>query len=338
MLAPVPDGVSGWSWVWLWMTINMPQLASTMQGLSFAVVVKGMCMAGNVIVQVSPFPQVKRWESRHSTGEADAAPYISIAFGGWQWCFYGMFAWYVTKRNGFLILVHSNCLGALLGSYYTLAFFKNCKNSSSLASFQRYTSAVMSLVLLQVCTICVLPAERALFLTGLISSFCSFVGAMSMLVTVPQVLLLKDSRSIPGPLVCANLMSASVWCICGYMLQDPLVYFPNIVSVISSSVCVYLKTKYPSGEDEHEKDEEAVADISSADKKLLQKLRPPNEFTPLKAAARSARNFSAVKAGGGTPAAENSSTKRGVDPSSPVTASFGGDGTGGTGDGTGGTF
>jgi uncharacterized protein with PQ loop repeat len=232
-------------------------------------------MAGNVFVQVSPFPQVKRWERRKCTGESDSAPYVSIAFGGWQWCFYGTFAWLLTSRNGFLILVHSNFLGALLGTYYSVAFFKHCRNHIMLQSFQRYLSAVTSLVVLQMCAIFVLPAGRALFLTGLISSFCSFVGAMSVLVTVPTVLKLKDSRSLPGPLVCANFVSATVWCICGWMLQDPLVYGPNIVSMLTSGGCLYLKKTYPSPEqechDEEEKTDSAGLVFQVSQERLLTK-------------------------------------------------------------------
>jgi len=208
-------------------------------------VIKGMCMAGNILVQVSPFPQVKRWEHRKDTGEADAAPYLSIAFGGWQWCFYGSFAYIVTQRTGFLILLHSNFLGAILGTYYIFAFYKNCKDASAKASLQKYLGGVSALVLLQTCGLLALPPERALFLSGLISSFCSFVGALSMLVTVPTVLRTQNSRSIPGMLVFANLLSAICWCICGYLLADMLVMCPNIISSISSVICLYLKAKYP---------------------------------------------------------------------------------------------
>merc|ERR1719401_2149338 len=123
-----------------------------------------MCMACNVLVQVSPYSQVKHWEHRECTGESDAAPYVAIAFGGWQWCFYGTFAWRVTEQSGFLLLVHSNCLGALLGTYYTITFYKNCRNPAMLNSLQMYLSAVVSLVVLQMCQLVVLPPERALFL------------------------------------------------------------------------------------------------------------------------------------------------------------------------------
>eukprot|EP00931_Biecheleriopsis_adriatica_P113886 TRINITY_DN8914_c0_g2_i1.p1 TRINITY_DN8914_c0_g2~~TRINITY_DN8914_c0_g2_i1.p1 ORF type:complete len:585 (+),score=152.63 TRINITY_DN8914_c0_g2_i1:101-1855(+) len=228
---------------------ELTALEQLLAGITFATMVKTLCMAGNVIVQISPYPQVKRWEMRRDTGETDAAPYVAIAFGGWQWCYYGVFAYFITQRSGFLILVHSNCLGAILGTYYNLVFFMNCKSESMRQSFQKYLAVVTSLVLLQVCALAVIPTERALFMTGLISSFGSFMGAISMLVCVPAVIQSKDSRAIPGPLVLANAASAFVWCICGWMLSDPLIAAPNVVGFSSSSLCLYLKYIYPSSDD-----------------------------------------------------------------------------------------
>jgi len=214
--------------------------------LTFAAIVKTLCMIGNIIVQLSPYPQVKRWEFRGSTGEADAAPYVSIMFGGWQWCFYGMFAWILTKRSGFLILVHSNCLGAALGTYYTITFYRFCCSEPALRNLYQYTAAIASLAVFQATALVTLPAERALFLCGLVSSFCSFVGAMSVLVTVPAVLRTKNSRSIPGPLVLSAFGCSLVWCVCGWMLADPLVLCPNVASTLASLVCIILKLRYPS--------------------------------------------------------------------------------------------
>jgi len=227
-----------------------PQLNSfytLMTGITFATVVKGLCMVGNVLVQVSPYPQVQRWEMRRTTGDTDAAPYVSICYGGWQWCYYGLFAFLITKRSGFLVLVHSNILGAVLGTYYTVAFYRNCKHNVAKQSLQKYIAAVVTLILLQVSTMMTLPLERALFLTGLISSFCSFMGAISILACVPTVIKTKDSRSICGPLVLANLLSAMVWCLCGWILSDPLISAPNIVACSTSAICLYLKYCYPDG-------------------------------------------------------------------------------------------
>jgi len=261
-------------------------------GMTLAMVVKALCIVGNMLVQVSPIPQVVRWEARKCTGEADAAPYVSIAFGGCQWCFYGMFAWLVTNRSGFLILVQSNCLGALLGTYYVRTFYINCRNEVSLVSLQKYLSGVTSLALLQVCAMGVLPAERALFLTGLVSSFCSFIGATSVLVTVPAVIRTKDSRSIPGPYAIANLGSSLVWSLCGYLLDDPLVMIPNLFSSCCAATSLGLKAYYPSdffateGAEKSDKLSACEEGMDNPAKELQyvgkKAFRAANEFTPLK--------------------------------------------------------
>jgi len=191
---------------------------------------------------------VKEWESRSSTGGADAAPYVSIAFGGWQWCTYGVFAWLHTGRNGFLILVYSNCLGALLGIYYVAAFYRSCRNQGALQMLSLYLSAAGVLALLQACSFAVLPSDRSLFLTGLISSFSSFMGAVALLTTIPAVIRARDSSSIPGPIVTANLGSSALWCLCGWILDDPLVTGPNVVCSIACALCIVMKYRFPSSE------------------------------------------------------------------------------------------
>lgn len=245
---------------WITFSAQFPQAAHFAESGSFAMVVKGLCMASNILVQVSPYTQVRRWEIMGDTGEADAAPFVSIGFSGWQWCFYGIFAWLLTKRSGFLILVHSNFLGALLGTYYTIAFYRYCRSKACSDSLQRYLSASMTLALLQVCALFVLPSDRALFLSGLVSSFCSFVGAASMLVIVPAVVRCKDSSLIPGPFAVASLGSSLVWALCGWMLDDPLVIGPNIFSMFASLVTLYCKWQYPSIASKDSKDGVDCAD------------------------------------------------------------------------------
>lgn len=245
------------------MATNMPRLTAILQGLTFGMVIKALCMAGNILVQVSPFPQVNRWAELGCTGDADSAPYLAIAFSGWQWSFYGSFAYLMTQQSGFLILVDSNCLGAFLGTYYVYTFYRNCRNPDTMGSLHRYLTAVGTLLCFQICTITTLPPMRALFISGLVGSFNSFVGAMSMLVTVPTVIRTGDSATIPGLLVTANFASALVWCLCGWMLHDPLVYGPNVAQACSSFVCIYLKLKYKSKDQYAAKLEEGAMDGDS---------------------------------------------------------------------------
>jgi len=67
-----------------------------------------------------------------------------------------------------------------------------------------------------------------------------------MMVTVPTVIRTQDSRSIPGPLVTAYFFSACVWCLCGWILADPLITSPNVASALASATCLYLKATFPS--------------------------------------------------------------------------------------------
>jgi uncharacterized protein with PQ loop repeat len=212
-------------------------------------VIKAICVMSNMVVQVSPFPQVRNWEALGDTGETDAAPYVSIAYGGMQWCFYGLFAYMVTWQSGFLILIEANSLGAMLGAYYTATFFRVCKSESSKASACNYLSAAASLAVFQVCTIGLIPLQRALLLVGLVSAFCSFAGALSVLVTTPQVIKTRNARSIAGPLVTANMVSSFAWIICGCILGDRLIIIPSSASCVACTFCVYLKLVYPSTEE-----------------------------------------------------------------------------------------
>lgn len=237
-----PDGNEGslaseWTFV---------QTKHMLHGVTLAMIVKALCVMGNVLVQVSPLPQVRRWDNQGCTGGADPAPYVAIAFSGLQWCFYGFFAWVTTSGSGFLILVQSNCLGAILGAYYVRTFYANCCDHFSLASLQKYISAISALVLLQLCAMCAIPADRALFLTGIIACCGSFTNAASMLVTVPAVFREKSSRSILVPYVVANLVSAVLWSSCGIMIKDPLVITPNVFAVFCSVVALGVKAAYPS--------------------------------------------------------------------------------------------
>jgi uncharacterized protein with PQ loop repeat len=232
-----------------WMYSHALMAWQLLQGFTLVGIVKTLCVTGNMISQVSPFPQVQEWQKRGDTGEADAAPYVSIAFGGWQWCYYGVFAWWVTGRSGFLILLQSNCLGAILGTFYTITYFRTCPSESALMALFKYLSAVSGLVLFEVCTVVALPAQHALFLVGLVSAFCGLLSAISVLVTIPRVVKTRDASSIAGPLVAAGMCNNFFWTICGFILEDRLITLPAIACLCACTTCVYCKLVYPSLDD-----------------------------------------------------------------------------------------
>merc|ERR1719183_1275448 len=165
--------------------------------LSFAFVVKALCMMCNIFYQASPLPLIEGYKAKGDTGSADLAPFIAVAYGGWQWCFYGLFAYIVTSKSGFLVLVYSNVVGATLGLYYVYAFTLNCRNTAMLQRSTKYYYVLACIMAIQFVAIISMQPVRALFFSGLISSIWSTVASLSLISTVPTVYEQKSSKSLP---------------------------------------------------------------------------------------------------------------------------------------------
>jgi len=213
--------------------------------LSFAFIIKAMCITSNVFYQASPIPLVRQFSAKGDTVDADLAPFVSMAFGGWQWCFYGLFAFFVTSKNGFLVLVYSNMGGAILGLYYVFMFMKHCKNDAMLKRASMYYFVLGVIVAVQAGAIASLPPVRALFFSGLVSSSWSVVTSLSLLTTVPEVLRTKCSHSLPFPILIVSCMSASLWIVCGTLLWDVWILLPNTVSFFTCTFALCLCIRYP---------------------------------------------------------------------------------------------
>jgi uncharacterized protein with PQ loop repeat len=230
--AKQPLAALGW-FAWIRMTMSM------------GFVVKSMCMLSNVFYQASPLPVVNAYSGKGDTGDADLAPFIALAFSGWQWCFYGTFAFVVTGKSGFLVLVYSNVVGATLGLYYVYSFICHCKNRGMIEKSTKYYYILFCLVVIQMTAIATMPGVKALFLSGIISSAWSTVTSCSLLVTVPTVYETKNSQSLPQPLLIMGLFSAMLWIVCGLMLWDPWITFPNTISICVCTYALHLCFKFP---------------------------------------------------------------------------------------------
>jgi len=213
--------------------------------LSFAFVVKCLCMLSNVAFQMSPIPQVQSFDKRKCTGEADAAPFISIFYAGSQWCFYGVFAFLVTHKTGFLVLVYSNFSGVFLGLYYIWGFQKNCRNPAQMSMLFKYFKVVLTLVLCQFVAMLTQTRERALFFSGFVSSVCSVAGACSLLATLPVVMKTKSSASMNKPLLLIGLLSNCLWLLCGFMLWDAWIVVPNSCGIFVQFIACGVVLYYP---------------------------------------------------------------------------------------------
>lgn len=210
-------------------------------GFSIAAVVKVACMVGNLLTQVSPMPQVKQWQGMGSTGHAEAAPFVTMALGCWQWCTYGFSSWWLSGNDGFLVLVYSNCVGALLGCYYTFTFHRHCRDTGASTNLWQTLAAVGVLVVAQSGVWLLLPHSQALLVHSFIAGGCSFLGAASLLTGLPAVLRTGDTSGICGPLILANFFGAFLWVYWGVLMSNPVIIASNTFAGFSSSICLYMK-------------------------------------------------------------------------------------------------
>lgn len=213
--------------------------------LSFAFVVKTLCMMCNIFYQASPLPLVNEFSNKGDTADADLAPFIAVAYGGWQWCFYGLFAYFVTNKTGFLVLVYSNVVGATLGLYYVYAFTRNCRNAAMLQKSSKYYTVLGCIAGVQLVAIVTEQPVRALFFCGLVSSAWSIIASLSLLSTLPEIYETRNSKSLPIPLIVMGAVSAMLWIICGVMLWDPWITFPNFFAIMICTFGLYLCWKFP---------------------------------------------------------------------------------------------
>lgn len=235
---PLPDALMSRPWWQEW-------IFNLLHTFSLFLVLKMACMMSNLFFQVSPYSLVKRWTADGNTGQSDAAPIVSIFFGCCQWCFYGTFAWSVTGKTGFLVIVYANAIGVFLGAFYVFTFQQYCKSMPALTKLHLYYKVISSLVLVQIVIILVLPRQRALFFSGLVSSSCTIMGAASPLTYVPMVFKSGSSAPLPRALVYSLFVSSVLWFSCGLILWDVCLFGPNFLSTCVASYLISLTFYYP---------------------------------------------------------------------------------------------
>jgi len=217
---------------------------------SVMLVVKTLCIFSNVLGQLSPIPQVRQFHKLKDTGEADAAPYVSIMFGGLQWSFYGIFAFVVTENPDVMVLVYSNMVGAIAGFCYLHGFLTNCKDTRSRQRLLMYCKITATLAAVQLLVTISVDTHLALLFCGLVSSICGMMGACSLLTTMPQVFSSMCSSSINMPLLCTGMFGNSIWLVCGLMMHDIWIIAPSAVSLLLQSFAAAVVAIFPRKLDE----------------------------------------------------------------------------------------
>jgi len=211
--------------------------------LNFEVWLKILAIGSNILLQLSPMRLVTEIQVRQSTGNLSPFPLIALTACGFQWSFYGYFAWSVMDNPGFLMLVYANILGFVLGVFYMQIFAQ----FSAVDGWKTHALSWSMFLLIEVGVCHFLHnVATALLLSGGISALLSVFVSASPLVAVPEIIAKKDLSSMPVDMVFASLLSSILWLACGYMLGDPWVWVPNMTGVLFGLIQIAIMS-YISG-------------------------------------------------------------------------------------------
>ena len=218
--------------------------------LSFELFIKIFAIGSNVLLQLSPMRLVTEFRLGQSTNGMSSFPLIALTACGFQWTFYGYFAFEVMDNPGFLMLVYANILGFVLGVYYLINFRIYEKISGEVTPLSRDPTLIgLSVLFLLEVFWCHLNSDVSLSLkiSGGLSAVLSVLVSASPMVSIPKVLTERKLDSLPVDMVFASLASSVLWFICGYLLGDAWVWVPNISGIFLGfiQVGVIVHVAYP---------------------------------------------------------------------------------------------
>lgn len=213
-------------------------------GMSFAFFLKAGAITSSVIMTFSPMRAVWRM---HETASTLAFPPFTFVCGfacGLQWCIYGTFAFMVTQNYGFLILVYSNAIGVLMGSYYVHTYYVNCKVPDRMVQMQYCATAAFIIYTSEAFVIPLMDHTHALLIVGTVSACLSIMVSVAPIADLPYILVTKDVSGVPKDVVIAGFICSILWFGCALLLHDMWILIPNLCGVVLGGFQLMLLSLY----------------------------------------------------------------------------------------------
>jgi len=223
---------------------GVPEDASEMHQwlrlLSFSFLLKAAAIMSSVILTLSPLRAI--WKIQQEQDTLQYAPYcfFCVAVCGLQWCSYGTFAFLVTNNYGFLILVYSNVLGVVMGTYYVYTYWCNMTDKTRKMQFTNCCYAAAAIYSFEATVVPVTSHARALLIVGTMSACMSVLVSCAPLVELKKILKTRDASSIPSDIVCASFLASILWLACAVLLHDLWILVPNVAGLVLGGFQLFL--------------------------------------------------------------------------------------------------
>merc|ERR1719379_745062 len=223
---------------------GMPEDAGQMHQwlrlLSFSFLLKAAAIMSSVVLTLSPLRAI--WRIQQERDTLTYAPYcfFCVAVCGLQWCAYGTFAFLVTSNYGFLILVYSNVLGVVMGTFYVYTYWCNMNCKLRKKQFMDCCYAAAAIYAFEATVVPSTSHARALLIVGTMSACMSVLVSCAPLAELKTIVKTKDASAIPSDIVCASFMASILWLACAVLLHDLWILVPNIAGLVLGGFQLFL--------------------------------------------------------------------------------------------------
>ncbi|XP_035730168.1 sugar transporter SWEET1-like [Vespa mandarinia] len=178
----------------------------------------------------------RKYIKNGTTGDSSSLAFITCYMSCSLWLRYGLLI-----GDSFIVLV--NIFGTILQVCYVLIFMLYSVKKS--VTLRQFAAATCFLAIVYFYVAYETNKEIAAKYIGLISCSVTILFFASPLVMLAHVLRIKNTESLPFPIILASLIVSCQWFVYGYLINDQFIQMPNFMGCILSAFQLSLFCLYP---------------------------------------------------------------------------------------------
>lgn len=203
----------------------------------------------SILVFAAPIPTIFQIQRDKTVGSLPLLPYTSMLSSAFLWVVYGFL-----KSEPSIIV--ANGTGLVLSIFYVLVFTRYCPKASPTlpGTVQQHLQACAAMIGMTALVALCLPNKTAAQVVGNAGVVVCVLMFASPLAALKTVFETQSAKSIPLPFTIAAVINCFLWSITGiYLMEDPVIYAPNLLGLSFGLVQVALKLYYGSANGHAEK-------------------------------------------------------------------------------------
>ncbi|XP_046815157.1 sugar transporter SWEET1 isoform X1 [Vespa crabro] len=178
----------------------------------------------------------RKYIKNGTTGDSSSLAFITCYMSCSLWLRYGLLI-----GDSFIVFV--NIFGTILQVCYVLIFMLYSVKKS--VTLRQFAAATCFLAIIYFYVAYETNKEIAAKYIGLISCSVTILFFASPLVMLTHVLRIKNTESLPFPIILASLIVSCQWFLYGYLINDRFIQMPNLMGCILSAFQLSLFCLYP---------------------------------------------------------------------------------------------